>query len=151
MAPSLATDVGVRKLNISLPRLRNDVFSVESRLIPRDAISHASFESIPAAPAPWELWRSVVIRYILFEISPVRAWISLVARSGSMGVRAPADLGRRRFADWYSAYWQLSRPDMILWIRQGPVRTQWPFRSQILGRRGGGRRFPHVYSTLTYG
>ena len=117
--PDLARSVGGRALNRLLCRIRNNVFSDEEYKIFSDMIAHATNEEIPPNHSQWELRRSVIIKFHLYEMSTLREWVSLVARLDSRGLRPPADLARINFSDLEEFERDLPHPDMLLWLWQG--------------------------------
>ena len=118
-APSIAQAIGSRDLNRLLHYIRQDVLPADEYRIFADMIAHATDETRTFEHAQWALWRGAIIRYYLFEISPLRGWISLVARLDSRGIRTPTDLARCEFSDLEATDWQLPHPDMLIWLWQG--------------------------------
>ena len=118
-APSIAKAIGSRDLNRLLLYIRQDILPADEYRIFADMIAHSADESRPFEHAQWALWRGVIVRYHMFEISPLRDWVALVARLDTKGLRTPADLALVDFQDLESTDWQLTHPDTLIWLRQG--------------------------------
>ena len=82
-AHSVAKAIGSRDLTRLIQRARHDILSADEYRIFADMIARATDEARAIEHAQWALWRGAIIRYHQFDISPLRAWVSLVGRLDS--------------------------------------------------------------------
>ena len=115
-APEVARAIGSRDLNRLLSYIRQDILPADEYRIFADMIAHSTDERRSFEHAQWALWRGTIVRYHLFEMSPLRGWVSLVARLDNKGLRSPADLGRMDFKQLESIDGGLTHPDMLIWL-----------------------------------
>ena len=87
-APSAVRDAGSHRLNIWIRRIRDDISPGGEYRIFRDRISHAADDSLPIRRSQWNLWRDVIVRFHLSEISDLRIWVALIARFYTMDIRS---------------------------------------------------------------
>ena len=124
--PALVKAVGFKILNDILKYVRQDVLDGPTYRLFADMIVHASDEQIPREHTQWRIWRQLIIRFHLFEISDIKAWAAPISRFRSRGIRSPLCLQRIPYAELIAADWELPHPDMIIWIWQAARRDSAP-------------------------
>ena len=117
-APALVRDVGFKLLGEVLKYVRQDVLDGPTYRLFADMIAHASDEQIPLKHTQWRIWRQLPIRFHLFEVTDIKAWVSLIARFESRGTRSPLCLHRIPYAELMAVDWELPHPDMLIWTWQ---------------------------------
>ena len=116
--PATAKAIGWRRLNGLLHQIRNQVLAGEAYRVFADMIARASDPGVPILHTQWELWKTVIAKYHLFEIADLQSWTSLVARLDTKSVRTPWDLHRIEFRELNEIDWGADNPDMLLWLWQ---------------------------------
>ena len=71
-ARSIAKAVGSRDLNRLLQHVRRYILPADEYRVFADMIANATDETRTSEHAQWSLRRATIIRYHLFEISPLR-------------------------------------------------------------------------------
>ena len=88
-APALVKAVGFRPLNDVLKCAMGDIFGPDQYRLFADMIVRASDEEMPFKHTHWRIWRLLLIRFHLFEITVVKAWVALISRFDTRGVMSP--------------------------------------------------------------
>ena len=83
-----------------------------------DMVAHACGPALPILHDQWEMWKSAIIRFRLYEIAAQHYWECLVARFDSRGIHSPLHLVRTPFAELIRADWELPNTGMLIWIWQ---------------------------------
>ena len=91
-------------------------------------IVRASDEEMPLEHTQWRIWRILLIRFQLFEVTDVKAWVALISRFGARGIRSPLCIQRIPYAELIAADWELPHPDMSIWIWQASRHDSSPCR-----------------------
>ena len=117
-APALVRAVGYRPLNDVLKYVLQGVLDGPTYRLFADMIAHASDEQIPMADTQWRIWRQLLIRFRLFEVTDIRNWAALIARFDTRGIRPPLCLERIPYAELIAVGWEMPRPDMLIWTWQ---------------------------------
>ena len=134
MDPSTARPLGSKALNRLLQLIRADIFSVGTYRVFADMIARACNRFLSILHGQWELWKSAIIRFHLYEIAAEQDWQCLIARFDAMGIHSPHHMVRIPFAELIKADWGLPNTDMLIWIWQAargdsiPYRPNLPFR-----------------------
>ena len=105
-APSVLKAIGSRPLNLLLRRLRDDVLPAEVYRSFADMIVRATDEALPNLHSPRILWRALITRFHLYEISDFGDWISLIARFDARGIRSPLCLRRIPVGELIKPDWE---------------------------------------------
>ena len=116
--PATAKAIGWEKLNGLLHQIRNQVLPGGAYRVFADMIAHASDPCVPILHTQWELWKTVIVKYHLFEIADLQSWTSLVARLDTKSVRTPWELQRAEFRELNEVDWGADNPDMLLRLWQ---------------------------------
>ena len=124
--PALVRAVGFKLLNDVLKYVRQDVLDGPTYRLFADMIVHASDEQIPLEHTQWRIWRQLLIRFHLFEVTDIKAWVALIARFDSRGIRSPLCLQRIPYTELMAADWELPHPVMLIWIWQATRRDSSP-------------------------
>ena len=127
-SPRITTAIGSRPLNRLFHRIWNEVFDREEYIIFRDMIIYAADDAIPLEHTQWNLWRTLMARHRLFEITDMRHWVSLVARLDTRGIRTPFCLQRVPFRELSAVDWEVEYPDMLLMMWQAARLEATPHR-----------------------
>ena len=81
-------------------------------------IIFATDAGVPLEHTQWNLWRTLVVRFHLFEIADVLHWVALIARMDAKGLRTPWRFQRVPFPELLAVDWELERPDMLIMLWQ---------------------------------
>ena len=133
-SPATVRSIGSKALNRLLHLVRSDVMKGEEYRNFADMITLAADPAQPSFHGQWDLWKSAITRFHLYEIAEQGDWKGLVAQLDGRGVLSPLHLQMIPFAELIKADWELSHPDMLIWLWQaareddGPNRPNLPFR-----------------------
>ena len=114
--PALVQAVGFKLLGDVLKYVRQGALDGPTYRLFADMIVHASDEPIPPEHTQWRIWRQLMIRFHLFEVTDIKAWVALIARFDSRGIRPPICLQRIPYTGLMATGWELPHPDMLIWI-----------------------------------
>ena len=89
LAPSLVRAGGFMPLNGVLKYARQDVPDAPTYRLLEDTIARASDEQVPSGHTQWRIWRQLLIRFRLFEVTDIKSWVALITRSDSRGIGPP--------------------------------------------------------------
>ena len=82
-APALVRAVGFKPINDVLKYARHDVLGAPTYLLFADMIVRVSDEQIPLDRTQWRIRRQLLIRFHLFEVTDIKAWVALISRFDS--------------------------------------------------------------------
>ena len=85
-------------------------------------------------------WRTLMVRYHVFEFTDVRHCVALIVRFDTRGIRAPRRLKMVPVSEPIAAEWELERPDMVLMISQAARIDTNPHAKSLPGGAGVPRR-----------
>ena len=88
-APALVRAVEFKPLNGVLKYDRQDVLDGPTYRLFDDMIVHAPDEQVPLGHTQWRVWRHLLISFHLFEVTDITAWVALISRFESRGIRPP--------------------------------------------------------------
>ena len=88
-ATALVRAVGGKLLNDVLKYVRHDVFGRPTYRLRADTIARASDEQIPLEHTQWRIWRRLLVRFHLFEVTDIKNWVAPIARFDTRGAISP--------------------------------------------------------------
>ena len=117
-APMAVKAIRDRPLNKLPKRIQNEVFDKEEYILSRDMIIFSTDDGVSLEHTQRNLWRELMVRFHLFEITDMRHWVALVAHLDTKGLRTPMRLQRVPFSELLAVGWQLEHPDMLVMLWQ---------------------------------
>ena len=131
--------IGSKALNRLLQLTRSDIMQGAEYRKFADMITRAADPVDTLPNGRWEMWKSVIARFHLYEIAEQSAWRGLVTQMNGRGILSPLHLKNVPFGELIKADWELAQPDMLLWLWQAvrevesPNRPSLPFRLHTPG------------------
>ena len=130
--PATVRPIGSQALNRLLHLIRSDIFSGEEYRTFADMTTRATDPFRSLLRGQWELWKSAIARFHLYEIADQQDWEGLIAQFGDRGILPPIHLYRVPSAELIKADWSLPNPDMLIWIWQAARGDSCPNRANPL-------------------
>ena len=81
-----------------------------------DIAVRSAGEATPTLHSQWIIWRSMIIRFHLFEIAGVNDWDALIALFEARGMRRPLCHRRIPLGELTRPGWGTPNPDRLLWF-----------------------------------
>ena len=129
--PATAKSIGSKSINRLLQVVRSGIFPAGEYRTVADMIVRACDPSLPILTGQCGLWKSVIIRFHLYEISGRRDWECLIDRVDSRGIHSPLHLAKVPFVELIKADMELPNTDMLVWIWHAVRGDSSPYRPNL--------------------